>query len=634
MGAFAGVVVREGRADAAIVRRLCAALPGGANIAVHTDGPVAVGGVGPSAPPVGREASGLSADGRRVLAFNGDEAFAEEAFRRGGGAPPTSVGAAVLSLLGDAAADPAAALPPVARAVGPFALALWDSVGRTLLLARDAFGKKPLYTAEVGGGLVFSTSLRAVLAHPGVSREIDPAALATYLAREVVPAPATIRRAVRKISPGAYAVWRDGRLSLGRYDDLAGRITAAGPLAIPFDEAKRRLRESLHRVVVRRLAGGPPVALLISGGLDSSSMAAALGDADSLGGISAFSTRLEDPVFDETPYADAVLTRFRPAARSVLSFGPAEFREAAGWAFEKTDEPIGNVTILPLLRMARAVRDAGVRFGLVGTGADELFAGFQTFQALSLVRLYRAFAGPIDPIVRAAVNLLPASDRYFSIEFRAKRFLRGVRAEASEMNARWQASFDETEVAALLPPDVLRAAGGDLPAVLWGGVRETLRGTEGWGPVERLQLEYLRNYMAHDTLPLSEVCGAAFGVEFRAPYLDPEIVDLMLRLPAAYKIHRGRSKHLMREAYRGLLPDVVYRRHKQGFTVPVARWLKGPLRDLVERHLVADGPLYRAGLLRPDVPRRLVADHFAGRHSRHKEIWTLLALSLWFEAGG
>lgn len=634
MCGIAGFTRRAGPPEeaAALLGRMCAAMahrgPDGAG--VHVAGPVALGHRRLSIIDLEGGAQPLvSADGRWAIVYNGEvynyAELGEDLDRRGFRRRTRSDTEVLLGLV--ALDGPEALL----RVHGFFAFALWDEVERTLLLARDHFGKKPLYYAEAGPDLVFASEAKAVLLHPAVSRDPDLRALGRYLARECVPAPETAYRAVRKLEPGSYALWRDGRLDVRRYYDLAGRVNAAGPLDICLEEAAERFRAGLRRSVERRLVADVPVVHLLSGGLDSSAVHAALHEAGAIGRLDVFTTRILDPHFDESRYADAVAERFPPKSRRVLEFEPDAFLEELDGAVALLDEPTGNATLLPLGRMMRGVREAGVKVALTGSGGDEILAGYPTFQALPLAALYRTLPDAVDAAARRLAGLLPASDRYFSLEFRAKRFLRGARAPADEANARWQASFDETDLRALLAPEALRAMGDDPAETLFGDVRASLRGAEGWDAVNRLSLEYVRNYLAHDILPLADLCGMAHSVEIRSPLLDLDLVETVLRLPGRLKLRHGRTKHLLIEAYRDLFPPSLLRRRKQGFAVPMAKWLRGPLRRLMERHLLEDGPLYRDGILRPEVPRRLVADHLARRHSRHKEIWTLLVLSLWHE---
>lgn len=633
MCGIAGFTRRAGPPDEAVrlLERMCGLMAhrGPDDAGVHVAGPIALGHRRLSIIDLegGRQPL-ISSDGRWAITYNGEvynyRDLAADLDARGWRRRTRSDTEVLMGLV---ALDGPEALN---RVHGFFAFALWDEVERTLVLARDHLGKKPLYFADVGGDLVFASEAKAVLAHPAVGREVDPAALARYLARECVPAPATIYRAVRKLEAGTFAIWRDGRLVVRRYYDLVGRVNAAGPSSEPFGEAVERFRGGLRRSVERRLVADVPVVHLLSGGLDSAAIHASLAEAGVAGRMEVFTTRILDPSFDEERYAEAVLERHPPGRRTRLAFRPVECLDELDGAVALMDEPTGNATLLPYGRMLRAVRENGAKVALCGSGGDEILAGYPTFQALAFAALYRRLPAPVDGAARRVAALLPASDRYFSLEFRAKRFLRGATAPPDEMNARWQASFDEDDLAGILAPDV-RAAAGDLRDVLWADVRESLRGTEGWDPVNRLSLEYLRNYLAHDILPLADRCGMSHSVEIRSPFLDLDLVEWCLRLPGAYKIRRGRTKRLLREAYRDLLPRTVIERGKLGFALPMAKWLRGPLRGLLERHLVGDGPLYRAGLLLPETPRRLVAEHLARRHARHKELWTLLALSLWYE---
>jgi asparagine synthase (glutamine-hydrolysing) len=508
----------------------------------------------------------------------------------------------------------------LARVNGMFALALWDSGEGRLLLARDRLGKKPLYYRLTPEVLIFGSELRALRLHPDVPSTLSAAALARYLVLEYVPTPLSILEGVRKLEPGTW-------LEVGEEGERQGRFweppfrAAAGERAAPEEGGEPgRFRELFGDAVAKRLVADVPVGVLLSGGIDSSAVAAA---AVRWGGgkVRTFTVGFRDPSFDESAHARRVAAALGTDHHEEV-FAPEDALELVPRLAEIADEPLGDASLLPTTLLSAFAR-RHVKVALGGDGGDELFAGYPTYLAHRAAPLYRAL-GPLGPwLVAPAVRALPTSYRNFSLDFRLKRFVRGAHRPNPDRHILWMGSFAPEELADVLQPDVLARAGDPMAEVRarWG---ET-DGGPGWDRARRLDvLTYLRD----DILVKTDRASMSRSLEVRSPFLDYRIVEWAEGLPPSVRMPLGRGKAILREALKDLLPRETLERPKKGFGIPVGRWLRGPLRPLMDE-LLDPGALRKEGLLRPEGVSPIVRAHLSGRRDERKKLWTLLALRLW-----
>jgi asparagine synthase (glutamine-hydrolysing) len=530
----------------------------------------------------------------------------------------------------------------VERVDGMFALALWDAREQKLVLARDRLGKKPLHYALVrGGGLaaappepgrpeegvqgaLFASELKALAAHGGVPRELDPEALVRYLAVECVPAPRTIHRGVFKLPAGHVAVLeRGGRFRLRRYWDLPAPLPARE--APPRREAEVELLSRLEGAVARRLVADVPVGVFLSGGVDSTAVAALA--ARHKKPLATFAIGFEEASFDESAFA-------RLAARHVGSEHHEEILSGQACldlvpeVVEVLDEPFADPSILPTLLLSRFVR-RHVTVALAGDGGDELFAGYDTFLAHGPAALAARLPRPVLAAAEALAGKLPASSRNMSLDFRVKQFLRGLDAGPSLRHQAWIGSFVPSELARLLAPELRSLA---RPEVAWREVLDEAARAHAAGvapgSVDEALRFFLTRYLADDILVKADRASMAASLEVRAPFLDTEVVEHALRMPASYKLARGRTKVLLKSALRGVVPDAILDRPKKGFGIPVAAWIRGPLRALFE-DLFSPASLQRSGVLEPAATRALLDRHVSGAADLRKPLWTLASFLLW-----
>ncbi len=517
----------------------------------------------------------------------------------------------------------------LSRVDGMFACAIWDSRRRTIMLARDRMGKKPLYWASPGRSLVFGSELRAVLAHPDIARRIDLESLYRFLTLDYVPTPYSIIEGVHKVQPGGWVLFGPDGISEGRFHDL--RIS--GDLAdIDPDTAGRMIWDSLVRATGRRLESEVPLGLFLSGGLDSSAVLAAMAEHISPDRISTFTIGFSDPSFDESGPARAIAGHFGTRHHEKILSG-TEALELIGETPEIADEPLADYSILPTALLARFARQH-ITVALSGDGGDELFYGYDTFRADRWARIACAMlpgraAGGILP---ALASLMPVSDRNMGLDYKVARMVRGLKYGRYERHLAWTGAFDPAAVngdAGILAPDVSRAV-SRFVADPYPDAARVLAGTDGMDPMKRLSILYTRLYLLDGVLVKMDRASMNTALEVRCPFLDTSFFELALTLPAALNLRNGTTKHLMRRVLRDRLPAGIPSLPKKGFGVPMASWLRGELRPLLEQHLSPER-LARQGLFRPAAVRRLIDAHMSMKANCRKELFNLLIFQLWYE---
>jgi asparagine synthase (glutamine-hydrolysing) len=527
-----------------------------------------------------------------------------------------------------------------ARVHGMFAIGLWDARDQSLTLARDRLGKKPLYYALQGAGgewltgeppeegeslpaarLLFASELKALLAHGAVPRTLDRQAMVQYLAAEAVPAPRSILAAVRKLPAGCTARFDGRTFRVRRYWELP----APEPTAASVDEAGAELVRLLERAVSRRLVADVPVGVFLSGGVDSSCIAALA--ARHKQPLDTFSIGFSEASFDETPWAELVSARLGTRHQVQMLSGSACV-DLLPDAVRTLDEPLADPSFLPTLLLSRFTRKH-VTVALAGDGGDELFAGYDPFLAHRPAALLSRGPRALHRLLSRAASFLPASSKNMSLDFRAKQFLRGVLARPSLRHASWIAAWLPAELERLLLPDLRPLAA---EARVFSTALDDARRAQELGllpgSVDEALRYYVQRYLADDILVKADRASMCASLELRAPFLDTHVVEFAARLPWRMKLGLTRTKVVLKRALRGVVPDEVLRRPKKGFGIPVAAWIRGPLRPWFEE-LFEERSLAATGLFEPLEARRALDRHLRGEADLRKPLWTLAMLLAW-----
>jgi asparagine synthase (glutamine-hydrolysing) len=499
----------------------------------------------------------------------------------------------------------------VERLNGMFAFAVLDRRRGAIFLGRDRMGIKPLHYAIDGDRLVFASELKALLRDPTLRKGIDPAALDDYLAYEFVPSPASIVRGIKKLEPGSTLTWSVAESTHRLHRYWAPQLNLDGADVRSIDEECERLRSVLRESVRKELISDVPLGVFLSGGIDSSAVAAMM---TQLGGeVKSFSVGFADRSFDESAHARLVAHHLGTEHHE-LTLEPGMLLDLVPRLPDLLDEPLGDASIIPTYLLSAFTR-RHVKVALGGDGGDELFAGYPTLQAHRLAAFYLKAPrllreGLVEPIVRR----LPVSRGNLSFDFRAKRFVSGAAYPTAERHQHWMGSFDREERTALLTRDVRSQ---DHPLV-------------DADPLNQVLLLDMRLYLENDILVKLDRASMMASLEGRVPLLNNDFVEYATHLPLNLKLRGLRSKFLLKRALRGILPDAILNRPKKGFGIPVAHWFRGPLKEQM-LSVLSPERIGREGFFDPGAVKRLIDDHLGGRRDNRKQLWTLFAFEIWYE---
>jgi asparagine synthase (glutamine-hydrolysing) len=488
------------------------------------------------------------------------------------------------------------------RLRGMFAFALWDEGRRRLLVARDRFGKKPLYYSRHRGEIVLGSEIKSLLA-AGVPADLDDAALEDYLALRYVPAPRTLFRSVRQLPAGHKMVISDDRVEIERW----WRLRYGPKLPITLGQAADEIEALMRTAVERRLVSDVPLGCFLSGGLDSSvvlSFMAELSDEP----VRTFSIGFDEGwASDELPAARATAHALRTRHHETR-LGPDEFLRLMPTAVWHRDEPLAEPSEIPLLALSRMAREH-VTVVLSGEGGDELFGGYPKYRADALL----ARVGRVGRAVLGERRLHELA-RWYRLPRRARMSVEAL--ATADPGERWPRWFGADRLAGL-------SSNGVRP------LDTVLAGLDpGLSPLDRMLALDVESYLVDNLLVRGDKMTMAASIEGRMPLLDHDLADYAARLPEELKATPRRTKIVIREIVRRRLPDSVLSRKKVGFAVPVASWFRGGLGDALERLTI--GPEARLDpLVDPERVRKALELHRAGRYDLGKELWSLLTLEVW-----
>jgi len=546
-----------------------------------------------------------SPDGRYTLAFNGEiynyvelrselEALGER-FRSNG---DTEVLLACFIREG---------IECLSRLNGMFAFAVWDEHERRLTLARDRVGKKPLYYGEWGEGIAFASELDALTSFGGLTGDVDPAAVNDFFSYQYIPFERSIYRNVRKLLPGHFLTFMEGKIATHQY------WSAPHPTASAPDDAAEQLRELVADAVRLRLRSDVPVGAFLSGGLDSAIVVASL---KRLGAsLESFAIGFDGESFDERKNARLTAQHFG------VSHHDAVFHldlAVAPHLARRFGEPFADVSALPEWLLCKHARKA-VTVALSGDGSDELFGGYRRYLAGHWLDRYRHVPAPLRRSLKALVDRLPDPEGYFGFSRLKQLKLFLIFADNSEIapNDCLPQVFNRHERKALLNQDSVRADEHDIVGRLSIGDLDA---------VERMLQADLAAYLAEDILTKVDRVSMDHALEVRSPFLDHRLVEFACRLPLSSKIRGTCQKWLLKSAFADSLPGHVLDGPKRGFSVPIGRMLKQEFRVEFEQHVFV--PQLDEYLNRGET-QRLWAEHRSGLRDHGLKLWTIFAFAAW-----
>jgi asparagine synthase (glutamine-hydrolysing) len=610
-GIYGVVAYRDGTLDAAMLARMASELvhrgPDGDGLAVR-DGAalgcrrLAIIDVEGGAQPLSDEGGGV------LVVCNGEiynhNALREDLERRGHTFRTRSDAEVIPHLYEERGVDFVDALD------GMFGLALWDARTGRLVLARDRMGEKPLYYAVTRTALVFASEPKAILATGLVDRVADGEAIAGYLRTGYVATPRSAFAAIRKLVPGTRLVLDADIARVESFWDVAPHLSGP-PVALDLATAATAVRSALERAVEAALESDVPVGVFLSGGLDSTSVAAIA--RARLGSLDTFTLGFDVPSFDEREYA-ALAARTLGTRPHVLMVTPDLFLEGLRELVTVIDEPLADQSLVPTYLLARHAR-AWVKVVLVGEGSDELFAGYPTYVGGLWAARYRRLPGGLRRGLAAVAPCLGSPHGNTTLRYLLRRFLEMADAPTATRHRAWTGCMSPQGL------DALSVPGGPLVGTIEPPARparselDTLLGLD------------LTGYLRDDLLTNLDRATMAASIEGRAPFLNHHLVELACRLAPELKLRGVVGKRVLRRAVADLVPAAIRRRVKRGLSVPLATWLAGPLLPFARETLARLDP----DVVRPAAVRNLLDDHVARRRDNRRELWALIVLQLWVE---
>lgn len=556
-------------------------------------------------------------DNTVVIAFNGEiynfPELREECVKDGynfRGHSDTEVILALYKKYGDACIE---------RLNGMFAIALYDTKAKALLLARDRTGKKPLYYGVWGSTLVFGSEPKALFVHAATKKEINPDAVDAYLALDYVPTPLSVYKDIYKLPPATVLTHKEGVITTQVF--WQSPSDAEGMSEV---EAVIELDKRLSKATASRLLSDVPLGVFLSGGIDSSTVAYYAAKATKEP-IHTFSIGFDEASFDESDYAKQVAALIKSDHHHKTLTGADSLRVIPK-VFEQLDEPMADASIIPTYLLSEFTREH-VTVALGGDGGDELFAGYQTFQAekaYNLVSLLPLGIG--KKLLRLAARVVPTSSGYMSNEFKLRKFLEGMdEPDMAKRHLKWTGTFDEEERKRIMLPNV-RAEQKSLDPYV-NAIRE-FNSSPAKDVRNKLLWMYQRSFMMDQVMVKVDRASMYNALETRAPFLDTSVVELANSLPYEYKLSGWSVKHLLKETVRGKLPDNIIDRRKKGFGVPIGAWLRGPLKEWGEE-LLSEENIKKSGVFAHEYIRELWTEHQSGKRDHRKRLWNILVFLEW-----
>jgi len=500
---------------------------------------------------------------------------------------------------------------------GMFAFAWYEAGTETLYLARDRFGQKPLFYAEAGGELIFASEIKALRKHPALS-EVAPdfTALRLYLLMEYVPGQATGIDGIAQLPAGHYARYRKGALDMHRYWHVEDTNRDPG---IDMDAAVDTLDDMLQEVVQEQLVADVPVGIFLSGGLDSSLIAAVARRHHE--NVDSFTVKFPFSSFDESTYAEEVAARIG-TRHTTVELDRRKCVDGLEFLIEHADQPFADSSMLPSYLLCQATREY-VTVALGGDGADELFFGYPNFKLLWITRLMAALPVALGTALSALANRLPSASGYMNRAFLLRQFGYGIGRPAPQQSSYWMAA---------VPPQVqelLWRNASDSGFSLASELQKQLPAGERYSLKEACQYQFINSYLSGDILQKMDRASMNASLEVRSPYLSNAVSDFALSLPVRAH-HRGMTgKRILKKVAGRYLPERTVARRKHGFALPVSAMLRSSLKQVAASTLLdASNPLYEC--VHFEVVQDLWDQHMAQKRDNGKALLSLLMMAAFY----
>src|SRR2546429_8858741 len=504
---------------------------------------------------------------------------------------------------------------------GMFAFAIWDERAKSLFLARDRVGKKPLLYAQLNGQLVFGSEFMALLQHPDVSRDVNYEAIHHYLSFICVPAPLTAYQAIRKLQPGHWLLWKNGEIKLERY----WQLDFSHKISISEEEAGERVVDLLRDAVRVRLMSEVPLGAFLSGGIDSSAIVALMAQ-ESSEKVKTFSIGFEEQDFSELHHARRV-AEYVGAEHHEFIVRP-DAMEILPTLVEHYGEPFADSSAIPSYYVSRETRKY-VTVALNGDGGDECFAGYERYAAMNLAQRYAKLVPAVirNGVIRNVARALPEFRSRANPLRKAQRFIDAASLSPVQRYLRWVSAFDEQAKSNLYSND-FRNQTAAFSTI--GFIEPWFAKANGAGIVDASLLADTMTYLPNDLLVKMDIASMTVSLEARSPFLDHKLMEFAASLPESLKLRGMTTKYLLKRVLKKVVPEENLTRSKMGFGVPIGHWFRGTMQPFLRETLLSEKALSR-GLFDRHRVRELIEQHTADKMNHEHRLWSLLMLELWFQ---
>jgi asparagine synthase (glutamine-hydrolysing) len=511
---------------------------------------------------------------------------------------------------------------------GMFAFALWDSLAQTLFLCRDRLGIKPLVYSWNGASLVFASEIKSILCDPEVSKEMDWEALNLYLTFNYIPAPTTIFKNIKKLSPGSYLTVRKKNVEIHRYWDIDKDQDNAGNECGNIEICKKNIHDLLEDAVRMQLIADVPLGAFLSGGMDSSIIVGLMSRA-SARPVNTYTIGYKDmPLFDETRFAREV-ARFNHTDHHEILLTSRDIRNVIPEVLESFDEPFSDSSAVPTYIVSRETKKH-VKVALSGDGGDELFAGYRMYTGEYWYSRYRLFPRMIRKYIFEPLLLsLPDSRDRPLLEYirRIKKFAGGAKERFEERYYAWNEMFSKDVRENIIKKNNREAESDNIDLgkkMVW----EMINSFAG-DRVNRMLYVDLKNSLPNDMLTKVDLMSMENGLEVRVPFLDHRLVEYVFQLPGNLKLKGRKGKYILMETFKDILPPILRNRTKWGFEMPVSKWLKSDLKYLINEYLSRE-KVERQGIFNYHPIEKLIRDLFLNHSDTSWQIWNLIVFQSWY----
>ena len=505
---------------------------------------------------------------------------------------------------------------------GMFAVAIYDRYNKILTLARDHMGIKPLFYYENVDSFLFGSEIRSITAHPSFKKELNTQSLTDFLSLQFIPKPQTIYEGLLSLPPASVLVMKDGNFSVRRYWTID-----PDPSIIEMsrkDIAEKTL-DLLKTSVGRRLMADVPVGVLLSGGLDSSVIAALTGKMMGRQ-IETFSIVFKEKSFDESPFSQLMANHLKTNHHEVV-LDSKIILDSMEDISTHLGEPFCEGSSFPIYHICKYAKNY-VTVILSGEGADEIFCGYEPYAALNLSRYYRMLPNPVHRLFTSAINMLPVSDNKVSLDLKLKRFTAGAKFDPPKAHFWFRCSMNDDEKQQVLTKDFLEGVARPESSRLY---EELYSSMESDDSLNKIMATDCNLHLVDDLLLRGDRMSMAHTMELRVPFLDIDLVNFAFSLSSKRKIRGLYNKIPLRDAVKGLIPNQIRQRPKKGLNMPYQKWFKQKGWKEILHESLQEKNLKAQGFFNVKAVRGMLADHVAEKKNNAHSLWTIMNLMLWLK---